>query len=216
MIGLAPHTGIIFNGISQLTCIKPYTLVGGTALSLQIGKRQSEDLDFMKWRTSKSEKMEVDWYNIKKELETIAPVDNMNLMDIDHVEFILAGIKVSFYANTRYSPVTAPVHIQHNLYAADLLSIGAMKMEVMMRRSNFRDYYDIYSLLQEGVDFHTMVTSALKYSGHLLHTKNLYAMLTNSARFMADTNFEQLQPQYNITAKEIGEYLQTQILKTEA
>ena len=41
-------------------------------------------------------------------------------------------------------------------------------------------------------------------------------MLTNSARFMADTNFEQLQPQYNITAKEIGEYLQTQILKTEA
>ncbi|MCI6571925.1 MAG: hypothetical protein MSD59_09040 [Parabacteroides merdae] len=28
-------------------------------MSLQIGTRQSEDLDFMKWRTCKSEKMEV-------------------------------------------------------------------------------------------------------------------------------------------------------------
>ena len=207
MQGLAPHTGIIFDKISQLECIKPYILVGGTALSLQIGKRQSEDLDFMRWRTSKTEKMEVDWYGIQKELETIAPIDNMNLMDIDHVEFRLAGVKLSFYANTRYSPVTVPVHVQNNLYVADLTSIGAMKMEVMMRRSTFRDYYDIYCLLQEGIDFHSMVDIALRYSGHLLHTKNLYAMLTNSDRFVVDTNFLQLHPQYTITPQEIEQYL---------
>ena len=46
---LAPHTGEVFEAISKLECIKPFTLVGGTALSLQIEKRQSEDLDFMKW-----------------------------------------------------------------------------------------------------------------------------------------------------------------------
>jgi len=207
MTGLAPHTGSVFDSISQLECIKPYLLVGGTALSIQIGKRQSEDLDFMKWRTSKVEKMEVDWSGIKTELETIAPIDYMNLMDIDHVEFVVAGVKVSFYASPRYSPVTASVHIQHYLYAADLLSIGAMKIEVMMRRSNFRDYYDIYSLLQQGVDFHQMVDLALKYSGHLLHTKNLYSILTNGERFMVDTNFSQLQPTYSVTAKEIEEYI---------
>lgn len=207
MIGLAPHTGIIFDKISQLECIKSYILVGGTALSLQIGKRQSEDLDFMKWRTSRSEKMEVDWPGIKKELETIAPIEHMNLMDIDHVEFIVAGVKVSFYASPRYSPVSQPVLIQDNLYAADLLSIGAMKMEVMMRRSNFRDYYDIYSLLQCGINFHSMVDLALKYSGHLLHTKNLYSMLTNGARFMADANFSHLQPEYQVSVKEIEDYL---------
>ncbi len=50
MDGLAPHTGKIFDAISELECIKPYILVGGTALSLQIGTRQSEDLDFMRWR----------------------------------------------------------------------------------------------------------------------------------------------------------------------
>ena len=53
MKGLAPHTLQVFEAVSKLDCIKPYLLVGGTALSLQMGTRQSEDLDFMKWRTSK-------------------------------------------------------------------------------------------------------------------------------------------------------------------
>ena len=58
MKGLAPHTRQVFEAVSKLDCIKPYLLVGGTALSLQIGTRQSEDLDFMKWRTYRDEKME--------------------------------------------------------------------------------------------------------------------------------------------------------------
>jgi len=55
MKGLAPHTSHIFEAVSALECIKPYLLVGGTALSLQINTRQSEDLDFMTWRTSKTD-----------------------------------------------------------------------------------------------------------------------------------------------------------------
>ena len=47
MKGLAPHTLQVFEAVSKLDCIKPYLLVGGTALSLQMGTRQSEDLDFI-------------------------------------------------------------------------------------------------------------------------------------------------------------------------
>lgn len=61
MKGLAPKTLSVFNKICLLDCIKPYTLVGGTALSLQIANRLSEDLDFMSWKLSKDEKREVDW-----------------------------------------------------------------------------------------------------------------------------------------------------------
>lgn len=42
MNGLAKHTGKVFERISKLESIKPYLLVGGTALSLQIGKRLSD------------------------------------------------------------------------------------------------------------------------------------------------------------------------------
>ena len=211
MKSLAPHTGEIFDAISQLDCIRDYLLVGGTALSLQIHNRQSEDLDFMRWRTSKSEKMEVNWPTIRKELETIAPIENMDLLDIDHVVFIIKGVKVSFYASSRYTPVTTPVHIQNNLYAADLLSIGAMKMEVLLRRSTYRDYYDIYSLLQEGVAFKDMVDLALRHSGHVLHTKNLYAMLTNGMLFIPDSDFAHLEPKYDITSADIEAFIRKQI-----
>lgn len=207
MKGLAPHTQRIFEAVAALDCIKPYLLVGGTALSLQIGTRQSEDLDFMKWRTSKIEQPEVDWYHIEKELNGIGEVQYRNLMDIDHVEFIFEGVKISFYSSPKYSPVKTSTPCLNNLYLADIKSIGAMKMEVMMRRSNFRDYYDIYSILKEGVPIQEMITLALDYSGHRLKTKNLLAMLTNGARFLRDAHFEQLSPVYQVTTQDIEVYI---------
>ena len=207
MKGLAPHTLRVFEAVSALECIKPYILVGGTALSLQIGTRQSEDLDFMKWRTTKDERPEVDWYHIEKELSTIGEVQSRNLLDIDHVEFLLEGVKFSFYSSPKYSPVKSLVPCLHNLKLADVKSIGAMKMEVMMRRSNFRDYYDIYSILRTGVPIKEMITLALDYSGHRLKSKNLLAMLTNGSRFVRDAHFEQLSPLYQVTTEDIENYI---------
>lgn len=200
---LSPQTALILEPISKLECIKPYTLVGGTALSLQLGTRQSEDLDFMSWRKSKNEQREVDWPSIKKELETIGNIENIDILDIDHVEFIVAGVKVSFYANTNRSPLKAEIIYLNNLKLADLTAIGAMKMEVMLRRSKFRDYYDIYSLLKANISLSEMIESALKYSQHRLKSKNLLAMLTKSDRFIEDSNFKTLNPIYDITSVDI-------------
>lgn len=148
MKGLAPHTQQIFEAVSELDSIKSYLLVGGTALTLQINTRQSEDLDFMRWRTSKTEKMEVAWFQIEKELATIGEIQHKDILDINHVEYLVSGVKFSFYACPKYSPVVTPVNFLNNLKITDVKSIGAMKMEVMLRRSNFRDYYDIYSILK--------------------------------------------------------------------
>ncbi len=212
MKGLAPHTREIFEAVAQLDCIKPYLLVGGTALSLQIGTRQSEDLDFMKWRTSKLEKMEVAWYQIEKELARVGSIEQKDILDIDHVEYLVSGVKISFYACPKYSPVTKPVDYLYNLRLADVKSIGAMKMEVMLRRSNFRDYYDIYSILKSGIPIHDLITQALTYSGHRLKSKNLLAMLTNSSRFTRDAHFEHLEPVYKVTPQEIEEYIKDCLL----
>lgn len=214
MKGLAPHTQRIFEAVAALECIKPYLLVGGTALSLQIGTRQSEDLDFMKWRTSKTETPEVDWFNIEKELSTIGEVQSRNLMDLDHVEFVVESVKLSFYSSPKYSPVKMPILCVHNLRLADITSIGAMKMEVMMRRSNFRDYYDIYSILKIGIPIQDLITLALEYSGHRMKTKNLLAILTNGTRFARDANFEQLSPIYNVTTQEIEDYIKHCLINT--
>ncbi len=202
-LGLAPQTSSIFDAISKLECIKPYVLVGGTALSLQLGTRQSEDLDFMSWRKNRTEKCEVDWPQIKKELESIGTIDKLDIFDIDHIEFIVNGVKISFYANPRYSPVKELIPYHNNIFLADPTSIGAMKMEAMLRRSKYRDYYDIYSLLEAGENLNEMISIALKYSGHRLKSKNLIAMLTRSDRFIQDDGFTSLKPIYNVTSKDI-------------
>ena len=140
MIGLAPQTSEVFERITRLNCIRPFVLVGGTALSLQINKRQSEDLDF-------------------------------------------------------------------------ITSIGAMKMEAMLRRSKFRDYYDIYSILNEGVDIQEMINMALEHSGHFLKRKNLLAILTDGERFRKDKAFMQLNPVYDVTSYDIQEYIKQKLLE---
>ena len=166
-----------------------------------------EFTSFVTRRTSKNEKMEVEWSQIKKELATIGEIQSCDILDIDHVEFRVSGVKFSFYASPKYSPVEKYVALLNNLRLADIESIGAMKMEVLMRRSNFRDYYDIYSILKSGVDIHNIISKALKYSGHHLKSKNLLAMITNGVRFNRDAHFEQLGPIYNITASEIENYI---------
>lgn len=216
MNGLAPQTSQIFDAITRLECIKPFVLVGGTALSIQLNLRQSEDLDFMTWIKNKNEKPEVDISGIKRELETIGHVDDMEIGNFNFMSFVLDGVKLSFYKVPRKKiPTMQAIPYQNNLQLADIKSIGAMKMEAMLRRSKFRDYYDIYCILLQGVDFEEIVQLALEHSGHLLKRKNLLAMLTNSERFHKDKAFNQLLPVYDVSPQDIEQYLKQKLLESK-
>ena len=213
---LAPHTGKVFEAISKLDCIKNFTLVGGTALSLQIEKRQSEDLDFMKWLKKRNEKPEVDWPSIKNELESIGTIKGYEVGGFDFVSFNFEGVKLSFYAAPRKA-VSSMIRIPYlnNLFMADIESIGAMKMEAMLRRSKFRDYYDIYSILKEGADINKMIASALEHSNHKLRTRGLLNMLTTGNNFMKEKGFEELNPVYDVSPIDIQEYIKAKLIEVK-
>ena len=213
---LAPHTGKVFEAITRLECIKPFTLVGGTALSLQIAKRQSEDLDFMKWISSKKEKAEIDWPRIKNELESIGEKKSYDVMGFDYVKFDIEGVKLSFYAAPRTMiPSMKRIHYVNNLFLADMESIGVMKMETMLRRAKFRDYYDIYSILQEGCSIDSLMQAAIEHSGYKLKLRGLLAMLTNGALFCKDQDFELLQPVYSVSSHDIQEYIKKKLFECQ-
>lgn len=211
---LAPQTSRIIEAISRLECIKPFVLVGGTALSIQLKTRQSEDLDFMRWKEGKDDTLDIGWPKIQKELETVGNIDAIQVMGFDQVLFIVEGVKVSFYAAPRKRIATMEeIPYMNNIRMADVESIGIMKMEAMMRRSKFRDYYDIYSILKNGADINTLIPRALEHSGHKLKSKGLMAMLTNGALFKKDEQFTQLQPVYDVTSTDIQEYIKTKLLE---
>lgn len=205
--GLTTNIEAIIEQVAQLECIKPYILCGGTALAIQIGHRKSEDLDFMMWRISKTEKPEVNWNAIERELkEKIGEIENFNMLGFDQVEFVVKGVKFSFFVSDNLSPVTAPTEYLGNIRLADIESIMAMKMEVMLRRMKFRDYYDIYCMLQEGYSIHNGIEKALNLSRHRLSSKNIIAMLLGG-HFIPDNNFATLEPKYDVTKEQIREYI---------
>ncbi|MEN6588932.1 MAG: nucleotidyl transferase AbiEii/AbiGii toxin family protein [Proteiniphilum sp.] len=212
--GLTVNTDAIIEKVAEMECIKPYILCGGTALAIQLGHRKSEDLDFMMWRKSKKEKPAVDWPSIEKELtEKIGEIENFNMLGFDQVEFVAANVKFSFYVSENFSPVSKPLHYLGNIRIADIYSIMAMKMEVMLRRMKLRDYYDIYAILREGYDISEGIDAALKYSQHKLSRKNI-VMILLSDRFSSETNLAQLEPKYDVSKEVMREYILQKLKNT--
>lgn len=208
---LVAKTKTILESISTLETIKPYILVGGTALSLQIKHRLSEDLDFMRWQKTKNEKMEVDIKAIKKELNDKKHcIDTIDILDSNQVLFLIdGGVKLSFYAAEKREPIVHTVLYMNNLRLADSSTIASLKMETMLRRSAFRDYYDLYFILKEksGQEIVSIIDNALTYSNHTMKSKNLLGKLGNHERFTIDKDFQNLEPISNISPKEIAEFM---------
>lgn len=176
-------------------------------MAIQLGHRMSEDLDFMRWQSHKGERMDVDWPVIRRQLESVGEIQSLDILDHNHVEFVVAGVKFSFYAREDRSPLKSTIPFLNNIVLADTEAIAAMKMEVMLRRSKFRDYYDLYCIFQQDPDVMKFVRAASEYSNHLLKSKHILAMLTNHNHFDEDRNFEQLEPRFSITSIEIEEYI---------
>jgi predicted nucleotidyltransferase component of viral defense system len=213
---LTEKTLRVIDSVSRMECIKPYVLVGGTALSLQLKHRMSEDLDFMRWRESKTDKGEIAITAIKREIERTHKIDAIDIFEFNHIEIhIDKGVKLSFYIpEKRKPPHIEPVLFRDNLVLANIDCIAAMKMELLMRRTEFRDYYDLYCILKDrdADAIRQIIACALHYSGHRLKSKNLTGILVNSERFANSAALARLAPKYSVSAGDI-EQLMIQKLK---
>ncbi|NDV68743.1 nucleotidyl transferase AbiEii/AbiGii toxin family protein [Dysgonomonas sp. 25] len=208
---LVERTLKVIKAVSEWDSIKPYILVGGTALSLQLAHRLSEDLDFMRWQNVKNEKMGINigaiLADIKKHGHTL---ESQDIYEANHyVIGIDGGVKISFYAPEKRPPKLSTKKYLNNIVLADEDTIASLKMETLMRRTFFRDYYDLYCILRKKSpeQIKSIIDNALKYSGHQLKSKNLIGILANSERFNNDSSFEELEPKYKITAKEIQAFM---------
>lgn len=213
--GLTSDAEKIFLALSELDFIKDYVLVGGTALSLQLQTRLSEDLDFMKWKQSANDQPEIPWDFIKNELEHLRMGHvKTDVLDFNQVLFEIADVKLSFYYRNSYAPQGLKKKpFMGNIQLADVNSIGVMKIDAMLRRGAFRDYYDLYSILKQGADIADLINKAAKYSGYASKTKNFAAIISNGERFSIDDKFHTLNPLYNVSSHEIEVFIKEKIKK---
>ena len=216
MDGINQTAEDILRFLSSSILMKDFCLVGGTALAIQINKRMSEDLDFCIWQDRFGKKVyEIKWANIEELLESKFSSVRRDLIDLQQVNFIVNDVKVTFFVRENVnSSVIQSIPLINDIDCANVESIGAMKLELLQRRNLYRDYYDIYSILQQGYNIEKLLSSAIKYSKDKLKAKSVLSILANAERFRKEEEFELLNPEYEVTSDEIRDYIIDNYKKT--
>lgn len=202
--GLTSATQEVFEQVSGLECIKDLFLCGGTGQSLQMDHRLSEDLDFELLGIRKNRPV-LDFNGILGEIKQAFPDAKEEILGEDHfLVFINRGkVKLSFYRPE--NPVkTMKVGWRHNnLKTPTLQELLGMKIYTICLRTLFRDYYDIYCLLEEGYSLEEGVSYASHLFRHSVRSKTMYSRLLSPQLFHKDKDFFKMSPRRDITAEEI-------------
>jgi hypothetical protein len=119
--------------------LRQFVLVGGTALSLQIGHRRSIDLDLFSVTDFEAATI-LDYLNQAGYSPKVIQSQKQTLI----VE--IEGIKVDFI-RFRYSFAHPPIH-SDGIRLADVKDIASMKIDAIAGRGKKKDFCDLYFLLQ--------------------------------------------------------------------
>ena len=213
MTGLAPKTLRIFQTVTQLACINDYILVGGTALSLQINHRLSEDLDFCRWPASRSPENAIPFRTLEIELKKHFDSVEANPIDFDQVDFLInREVKFQFFNEVGYTPIRLETLISMGaLKIAPIATISAMKVKTMFQRNVFRDYYDVYSIIRgKYVTLSNLIDLACQYNNRL-NPSMIARRLIMYKKFKLESSFPTLSPIYSDSVEEIGRFFEEEV-----
>lgn len=130
----------LLKNITEVVTIPEFYMIGGTALSLQMGLRESFDFDFCIPKQFNNE-------ILLEELGKIGEV-KVNQNQSGTCDVILNGVQVSFfyYPNKMINKlVTVPE--MPKLKMASILDIAIMKIVAIGGRGAKKDFFDLYNII---------------------------------------------------------------------
>lgn len=202
--GLTKETYDVFTTVSRLKCIENLYLCGGTAISLQLGHRKSEDLDF-ELLSRFGPKQDLDLIQISEEMNRTFLDCRREILGNDHILFFINNkVKLSFFKPQYRVPSIEKGMQFNNLKTVSKQDLLGMKLYTITVRNAFRDYYDIFSLLKDGEKLDTGIKYACAFSRHQVHTKQILTILKTPSLFKKESSFSLLEPIYNVCPSEIS------------
>ena len=154
---VTPDTLELLRALSSKPEIQGLRLVGGTALALQYGHRQSVDLDFFGIPAVAQEDI-IDLFNSLG--QTMVRTRTERILQV-----VLNGVMVDVVDYSRYPWIDA--HIEDmGLTLASPRDIAAMKINAVEGRGTKKDFIDIYQLLQHYTLAEILDFYAHKYPNH--------------------------------------------------
>jgi len=136
---VSPATLELLKGLSKDTHLSDFFLVGGTSLSLQIGHRESYDLDFFSLQSFSTEDM-MRHLRIQWESEMLSTSEHILIT-------MTGGVKVDFVVHPY--PIRNPLLEVDGLRLLHREDIALMKLAAIAGRGRKRDFFDLYYLLRE-------------------------------------------------------------------
>jgi len=124
---------------------KDFGLVGGTAIALHIGHRESVDFDLFT-------NVEFDNSKIRRKLVGQGKkIEHVFQDNKDEYSILVDGVKITFF----YYPFKIKFSKKFSdiIGLPDLLTLGAMKAYALGRRAKWKDYVDIYFINR---DYHNV------------------------------------------------------------
>lgn len=157
-----------FDALSRSPELKDFTLIGGTALALQIGHRVSLDFDFARFGGTlpgasidqlmarlKSEGYQAQMITSPADIATFKINSAMNLLDYAR-DYVVDGVKLTFFVHGKTEQQQAFYQSSSKLrepdMSFDLLGIEGLKVAktlVLADRVRSRDLYDLYVLMRD-------------------------------------------------------------------
>lgn len=118
---------------------REFYLVGGTAIALHIGHRQSIDFDLFKSKSFQASKI-------------IAKIKSHNIHYIitrnvsEQLNMIISDVKFTFFEYPY--PIEPEIKFENYIRLPTLLDLAAMKAFALGRRSKWKDYVDLYFIIK--------------------------------------------------------------------
>lgn len=119
---------------------KNFGLVGGTAIALHIGHRESVDFDLFSLKSFGN-------MQIRNKISEKIKIDNVIVNKLGEFTFLIKGVKITFF----HYPFDIKFNEKfgYSIKIPDLLTLAAMKAYALGMRAKWKDYVDLYFILKD-------------------------------------------------------------------
>ncbi|WP_026710552.1 nucleotidyl transferase AbiEii/AbiGii toxin family protein [Flavobacterium filum] len=145
---------------------REYYLVGGTAIALHIGHRESIDFDLFKLSVLRKN-------DIYRKISASKVGYKFGYENYEQLNLIINNVKFTFFSFPHKIPLNS--EIKSVIKMPDLLTLAAMKAFALGRRAKWKDYVDLYFILKDFYSFDEIAAQAELLFGEMF-SKKLFKM----------------------------------------
>ena len=157
---------------------KDFGLVGGTAIALHIGHRESVDFDLFSFDEFKN-------VNIKKRILRNRTINKVIRDEAEQFTFIINGVLFTFF---RYPfEINYEINFNQELKIPSLLTLAAIKLFALGRRAKWKDYVDLYFIIR---DFHS-VPEIIKQAKSIFRNEFNEKICREQLAYFEDINYSE-------------------------